>query len=81
MEKCKKCNIGLQQYWLKNGICNGCQNPQLIVESIPDPEALYLDYFNNFLTILRFAEWYGMSESQAMAIISEGRKINHERKK
>lgn len=29
---CAKCKIVFQSYWLKNGICNGCKNPHLIVK-------------------------------------------------
>lgn len=28
---CVKCNAVLQDYWLKDGICNGCRNPDSIV--------------------------------------------------
>lgn len=34
-------------------------------------ETLYLDYFNNFLTIEGFAEYYGISEQLAKQIIKE----------
>jgi len=30
---------------------------------------LYLDYFNNFLTVGRFAEYYGITEEFARSII------------
>lgn len=42
-------------------------------------ESLYLDYFNNFLSVARFAEYYGMSEKTAEYVIVQGRKINHSR--
>lgn len=38
-----------------------------------DIEALYLDYVNNFLTVEKFAEHYGVSFQLADLIISEGR--------
>ena len=44
-------------------------------------EELYIDYFNNFLTVERFAEYYEMELSEAQAVINEGRKINHARSK
>lgn len=28
---CGKCNAQFKVYWLKNGICNGCRNPHLVV--------------------------------------------------
>jgi hypothetical protein len=40
-------------------------------------EQMYLDYFNNFLSVDYFAEWYNMSVDTATNIINEGRKINH----
>lgn len=37
--------------------------------------AMYIDWFNNFLTLPHFAEYYGIDESFANYIIKEGRKI------
>ena len=34
---------------------------------------MYLDYFNNFLTVERFAEYYNISEKKADKIINLGR--------
>lgn len=31
MTACIKCKARLANYWLKNGLCNGCRNPHLIV--------------------------------------------------
>jgi len=42
-----------------------------------DIQALYLDYVNNFLTVEKFAEHYGISFQLADMIISEG-KERHE---
>lgn len=42
-------------------------------------EEMYLDYFNDFLTVAVFAEHHGISESEAAWAIDEGRKINHRR--
>ena len=39
-------------------------------------EKMYLDYFNNFLTVRRFAEYYGISVKEANEIINLGRIIN-----
>tara|TARA_R100000655_G_scaffold1110_1_gene4415 strand:+ start:2519 stop:2656 length:138 start_codon:yes stop_codon:yes gene_type:complete len=39
-------------------------------------EKMYLDYVNNFLTVTRFAEYYGISETEANEIINLGRIIN-----
>lgn len=43
-------------------------------------EKMYLHYFNEFLTVERFAEYYQLETSTAMAIIDRGRQINHSRK-
>ena len=40
-------------------------------------ELLYLDWFNNFLSVKKFAEFYGMSEDKAIILIDMGRVINH----
>ena len=40
--------------------------------------ALYLDWRNNFLTLARFAEYYGISEAYASRLIEEGRQLNEE---
>jgi hypothetical protein len=42
-------------------------------------EDLYIDYFNHFLTVDRFAEYYGLSVRQATRIIHTGRRINRSR--
>ena len=40
-------------------------------------ETLYLEYFNDFLTIGAFANYNGFTESVANRVINIGRKINH----
>jgi hypothetical protein len=40
-------------------------------------EQLYLEFFSDFLTVSRFAEYYGVSEPLAQHVIDEGRKWNH----
>lgn len=41
-----------------------------------DTVALYLDYINNFLTVERFAQYYGISVDLANMVIKEGREQN-----
>lgn len=41
-------------------------------------KALFLDYFNNFLTVERFAEYYGLTVTKARRVIRIGRNL-HER--
>lgn len=31
--KCGKCGVELMTYWLKDGQCNGCRNPETVVAS------------------------------------------------
>ena len=38
-------------------------------------EKIYLDYFNNFLTIEKFAENYGITEKTAKIIIKLAKKL------
>ena len=42
-------------------------------------ESMYLDYFNNYLTIDKFAEHNQMSWFSAKSIINRGKLINHNR--
>tara|TARA_Y100000296_G_scaffold9503_1_gene11050 strand:+ start:1893 stop:2066 length:174 start_codon:yes stop_codon:yes gene_type:complete len=37
---------------------------------------IYLDWVNNYLTLSRFAEDYGISEELAELLIEEGRKLH-----
>lgn len=39
---------------------------------------MFLDWFNNFLTIERFAEYYGVTVEEAQAIIAKGRQEHEE---
>ena len=39
----------------------------------------YLDYVNNFLTVDRFAEYHGLSVSDANKVISIGKKYHEKR--
>lgn len=40
-------------------------------------EEMYLSYLNDFLTVECFAEYYGLTESQAVNVIDIGRAYNH----
>jgi hypothetical protein len=51
-----------------------------MIDKTMDYEKLYLDYFNNFLTVERFAEYYELDVITAQNVINEGRKINHARR-
>jgi hypothetical protein len=42
-------------------------------------ESLYIDWFNNFLTVDRFAEHHGLTVEQASRVINTGRALNHRR--
>lgn len=38
-------------------------------------EKMYLDYFNNFLTVEKFSEHYNIPEKLAIEIINNGREL------
>ena len=38
-------------------------------------QEMYLDFWNNFLTVERFSEYHNISENTANQIINEGRKL------
>ena len=48
-----------------------------INESLLKLELFYLDFFNNYLSVEKFAEFYGISEDKAVTLIDMGRIINH----
>jgi hypothetical protein len=37
---------------------------------------MYLNYVNKFITVEKFAEWYGLDDEDALFIIEMGRKYN-----
>jgi hypothetical protein len=43
----------------------------------PLAEQYYLDWYNNFLTVEYFSEYYNVKESYALAVIELGRWINN----
>ena len=47
-----------------------------INEALLKLESFYLDYVNNFITVKRFAEFYGISEKKALSLIDIGNEIN-----
>jgi hypothetical protein len=47
--------------------------------SINELTEMYLDWFNNFLTVSAFSAHYGLREDTASMVIKEGREM-HERK-
>ncbi len=40
---------------------------------------LFMDWFNNFLTLDRYADYYGLEKDQAHKVIETGRKIHDDR--
>ena len=48
-----------------------------INEALLKLELFYLDFFNNYLSVKQFAEFYGISENKAVTLIDMGRVINH----
>jgi len=52
---------------------------KVIGERRVDPEGMYLDWFNNYLTVEKFAEHRGISEDYALEQINKGKSINQSR--
>ena len=48
-----------------------------INEALLKLELFYLDFYNNYLSVKKFAEFYGISEDKAITLIDMGRVINH----
>ena len=46
-------------------------------EALKTLELFYLDFFNNYLSVKKFAESYGISEDKAVTLIDMGRVINN----
>ena len=46
-------------------------------KALKELELFYLDFFNNYLSVEKFAEFYGISEDKAVTLIDMGRVINH----
>lgn len=51
-------------------MCNKRINRQTV-------ENMYIDYFNNFLSVQRFADHYNLEIEDAYRVIEIGRCINH----
>ena len=45
--------------------------------ALKELELFYLDWFNNYLSVEKFAEFYGITENKAVTLIDMGRMINH----
>ena len=48
-----------------------------INEALLKLELFYLDFYNNYLSVKKFAEFYGISEYKAVMLIDMGRVINN----
>lgn len=46
-----------------------------LIEGMPVLCALYLSYFNDFISVARFAEFHNMSEQLAVQVIQEGKEL------
>ena len=91
--KCAKCVKPMGFHIeTESAICNDCDKVEQVRVYMDETrhrlkkesprekiERLYLSYFNDFLTIAYFAEYYGLSERKANDVIIAGRKLNHRR--
>ena len=49
----------------------------IALNTITEIETMYLDYFNNFVSVLGFANHYNITTKTALIIIDVGRYHNH----
>ena len=79
--KCAACRKPMGYHVTTSATCNECERLARIKRETPREkiERLYLSYFNDFLTVAKFAEYYGLSERKANDVIRAGRKLNHKR--
>jgi len=61
-------------------ICNELTDVRDLL-TVLDDEIMYLDYFNNYLTLAHFADSYGLTEEKALEILTRGRELNNNNKK
>ena len=45
--------------------------------ALKELELFYLDWFNNYLSVEKLAEFYGITENKAVTLIDMGRVINN----
>ena len=50
--------------------------PEPIIYIKQNLQHVFLDWFNNFLTVEKFAEHYGLTEAQAAQVIELGKQIH-----
>ena len=79
--KCVACYKPMGYHVTASATCNECERlARIKTETSREKiERLYLSYFNDFLTVAKFAEYYGLSERKAHAVIKAGRNLNHRR--
>ena len=53
-------------------------NNELVQYNNKDLHSIYLDYFNNFLTIGQFAEYYKFTEYEARKVIELGGMVDED---
>ena len=51
-------------------------NSETVLENDQEYIDAFLDYLNNFLTVGRFAAYYGWSDDNASQVICEGRALH-----
>ncbi len=76
--KCVACNKPMGYHVTTSATCTECERLARIKTETPREkiERLYLSYFNDFLTVAKFAECYGLSERKAHDVIVAGRKLH-----
>ena len=72
MQLLNNIKIFYQRYIVK-GACNMINQKQLALEL----NEIYVEYYNDFLTVERFATYKGWSLWFTKQVLNSGRKINH----
>jgi hypothetical protein len=52
---CNKCGAELQSYWLKDGTCNACRNPHLVVTCVKKPYCVRCKATHDPVECLKYA--------------------------
>ena len=50
-------------------------NGETVLENDEEYKTMYLDWYNNFLTVGCFADYYGWSDEVAQHMIEQGREV------
>ncbi len=72
---CVKCGIVLQSYWLNNGTCNACRNPESIVTAVT--KALHCDMTRECTDVVETTIAMGLIKGETFVPCHCGREDEH----